>query len=110
MRGEHVAHGLPPDVVEDECLYPGADLPDLRPRLPPLPRGPRQVQLHHRRDPRDVPRDLLPRRDLLLYGPAAVPDRRLLIGFVVHLHLAELVVEIVAEAWRGRAQERLRRR
>jgi len=109
MRGEHVAHGLPPDVIEDEGLYPGADLPDLRLGLPPLPRGPRQVQLHHRGDPGDVPRDLLPRRDLLLYGPAAVSDR-LLLGLVVHLHLAELVVEVVAEAWGGRAQERLGRR
>jgi hypothetical protein len=98
VRTEHVADGLPPDVVEDERLDPGADLRHLRPVLPPLRRGLAQVQLHHRGDPRDVARDHLPRRDLLVDGLPPVPA-------LVDVHVAQRVADVVAEARRGRAEE-----
>jgi hypothetical protein len=98
VRTEHVADGLPPDVVEDERLDPGADLRHLRPVLPPLRRGLAQVQLHHRGDPRDVARDHLPRRDLLVDGLPPVPA-------LVDVHVAQRVADAVAEARRGRAEE-----
>jgi hypothetical protein len=99
---EHVADGLRPDILEDERLYSGADLRDLWPSsvLPPLRHGLVHVMLHHRGDPRDVPGHLPPRRDLLLDGPGPVAADRL-----VDVHVAELVVKVVAEARGGWTQE-----
>uniref|UniRef100_A0A0A9H9V5 Uncharacterized protein n=1 Tax=Arundo donax TaxID=35708 RepID=A0A0A9H9V5_ARUDO len=106
-EADHIAHGFPPDLLEDHGLDALPDLPGLLfPDAPsPFPRRAAKVELHQARDPGDVRRDPLPgEHDRLLLrlhqGLVALP-LKLLAVLHFHLHCASLAAAAGVEGGEG---------